>query len=44
MHAAGIEQPKPACIDSSDENLKDRWFCYLCDRPWYNCVCAHEED
>jgi hypothetical protein len=35
---------KPACIDASDENLRDDFYCYFCDMVWYNCLCCHEED
>jgi len=34
----------PACIDASDENLDNGFYCKICGMAWYNCLCCHEED
>jgi len=36
--------PRPACIDASDENLDDGFYCKLCGMSWYNCLCCHDDD
>lgn len=35
------QEHEPACLDSSDANLEDGQYCYLCGMPWYNCLCCH---
>lgn len=37
------EDPVPACLDQSNENLEDGFYCKLCGMSWYNCLCSHED-
>jgi len=39
-----LSKYRPACTDSTQKNLKDGYYCWFCDMPWYNCLCCHEED
>ena len=34
---------KPACLDSNEENLDQRFYCKICGMGWYNCLCCHED-
>ena len=36
--------PVPAYMNSNTENLKDGFYCYLCDMPYYNCLCSHDDE
>lgn len=38
-----MKEKKPAYQDSSDENLKDNYYCHFCNMAWYNCLCSHED-
>ena len=40
----GLSKYRPACTDSTRKNLKDGYYCWFCDKAWYNCLCCHEED
>lgn len=35
---------RPACIDASEKNLDNGFYCKFCGMAWYNCLCCHEED